>query len=328
MKGTEMEMVRVAPMESVCPTVGSLKSSLKWGDLTGVLIRLGLSGRSIAQAEKSHDTLRAFAQVVKRHTNVPLRPEMFREPHALYTDQFLPGPNQIDLKVIGERFERNLRYAGCTTEHFELVLGNKLDMKKLVTEMMLATFCKRPSPYLMLDKWLPEQPLYTVPGVTKAEGHEVISRLIRTRVMQPELESLYTQDSVEWAEHSHNWQHTMTMVFSRVLTNDDSDEAVTPSEQSLVRMFTHRYNCFKQARTPAPYGIAPLLDVGRLERFASERQLRWMRVLHKPLFDERRVGSIVLIRFDQNGKLRAVEAVDAYENPRFDAHGAFALLVH
>jgi hypothetical protein len=323
-----MEVVRVAPMESVCPKVGSLKSSLKWGDLTGVLIRLGLSGRSIAQAEKSHDTLRAFAQVVKRHTNVPLRPEMFREPPAPYTNQLLPEPNPHDLPVIIKKFERQLRYAGCTSEHVELVLQNKLAMNEIVTKMMLATLRKKPSPYLVLDTWLPEQPLYTVPSVTKAEGQEVISRLIRTRVMQPELESLYAQDSVEWAERSHSWRHTMTMVLSRVLTNDDSDEAVTPSEQSLVRMFTHRYNSFKQARTPAPYGVAPLLDVARLERFASERQLRWMRVLHKPLFDERRVGSIVLIRFDQNGKLRAVEAVDAYENPRFDAHGAFALLVH
>jgi hypothetical protein len=316
-KGTVMELVRVVSLETtVCPDQGPLKSSLKWGDLAGVLIRLGVSGRSIAQAEKSHDTLRALAQVVKRHTNVPLRPEMFRESHAPHTNQRpLPEPNHIDLKVISEQFERQLRYAGCTTEHFELVLKSKLALNELVTKTMLATFRKTPSPYLVLDKWLPEQPLYTVPCVSEAEGRAVINRFVCSRRMQPELERLYAEGPVEWAEpQCRNWRHTMTMVLSRVLTNDDSEDAVTPSEQSLVRMFMHRYNRFNQVRTPAPYGIAPLLDVNRLERFAGEHKLLWMRVFHKPLFDARRVGSIVMIRFDRNSKLRFVEAVDAYEN--------------
>ncbi len=326
-----MERIRVTRLEpSVCPHKDTLESPLKWGDLAGALLRLGTSNHSIAHAQRSNDTLRLLAEVIARHTKVPLRPEMFREPQTQHTNQRpLPEQNKTDLKVISERFERGLRYAGCTTKHFELVLKNEFAQNELVTKVMRATFRKTPTPYLVLDKWLPIQPLYTVPCVTESEAGYLMSSFVERGVMQPELKSLYAQNSVEWAaSRTRNWRHTMTMVLSRALTNDASEDAVTPSEQSLIRMFTDRYNRFEQTSTPASYGIAPLLDIPRLERFAKEHKLLWMRVLHKPLFDRRRVGSIVMIRFERNGKLRLVEAVDAYESPRFDAHGAFALLVH
>lgn len=317
---------QVFEKHSVRPT--RLEKNPLWRDLIDVLRLSGASDLSIVRAQESRDTIRALARIVERRTGMPLNSELFREPQANLIHS-LPEQKKCDVAVAENNLVRGLLYAGCSVEQLKQVKQDQVALNEIVQKIMLYAWTKAPSPYLLLDEWLPVQPLYTVTCVTEEEGKPLLDNFVREGKVTSELKKLYAQDSVEWATwRRRNRLHTMSMVLSRALVSDQSNEAVTPSEQSLIRMFMRRYNGFGQGRTPASFGIAPLLDCARLERFVIEHELNWVRILHRPIFNERNVGSIVMLRFGLNGKLKQAEAVDAYENPRFDANGAFALLVH
>lgn len=319
-------------MELVCDarsvrSFGPQKALLPplWRTFTDALVMKGASDRGIACAQDCRRTMRALAQVIATRTNEPLSPELFREPRATSTHTPLHLPEHHphgDVNVTRQNFVRALGYAGCASAQLRFASRDEKTLIELAIKIMVASVtCRRP---LQCGHDL----RYTVPSMTSEEGIPLVRRLTRARVIDPELSLILQKDHVRWTDwKDRHLLHTVIVVPSRNLVLDGQVHGRTPREQDVVRQFGAQYAGFCQTRTDASHAVALIADPRRLMSFVSTHRLRWMRVLHRPLFNDRQVGSVTQLCFEEDGRIRTVEAVDAYENPRFDGNGAFAILV-
>ncbi len=308
--------------------MGSEHPLIHMGDLADALRRSGASDRSIVRAQVSHAFLQQLAGVISRHTCVPLHRTLFREPHApTIIESVIPEPTPISKEESDRTFDRLICYAGCRPEHIRKVVDDSNALNELVTMLILNDLRSSTGARLGLEVWLPSQPLFTVTYLTSDEGLTLL-RECAGKTVESDLALLLESPSIPWFETTVGRRsvcRSMTMVLSRNLITDG--EAKTATEMTLARKFVARYNCLTQSETSPAFVVSFLKCITRLERFARENELRWIKVLHRPIFDDRHAGSAAMFRFSEGGTLRTVEAVDAYENPRFDAHGAFAVLM-